>query len=155
ALETLMGYLAGSIVRGVMVACTITFLIWLTVGLLPAHPLVVLIFVVLGSAFLGGLGIIAAIFANKFDQMAAITNFIITPLSFLSGTFYSIESLPWAVQLITRFNPVFYLIDGARYGFIGSSDASPVFGIFLCFVVTSAVLAVCWSWLRTGYRMKP
>ena len=85
-----------------------------------AHPLVALVFVLLGSAFLGGLGIVAAIFANKFDQMAAITNFVITPLAFLSGTFYSIERLPGLMQALTHVNPVFYLIDGVRYGVIGT-----------------------------------
>ncbi len=155
ALETLLGYLAGSIVRGILVALSIGFLIWATIGLLPQHPVWVLVFVIIGGAFLGGLGIVAAIFAQKFDQMAAITNFLITPLSFLSGTFYSIENLPVAVQIITRFNPVFYLIDGVRYGFIGNSDAPPVFGLFLCLIVTAAVLFLCWSWLRSGYRLKP
>ncbi|MCT8161764.1 ABC transporter permease [Pseudoruegeria sp. SHC-113] len=152
--ELLVGYLAGSIGRGVLVAVAIGVLMWLVLGVVPQHPLWALIFVVIGSAFLGALGIVAAIYASKFDQMAAITNFIITPLSFLSGTFYSIESLPGPVALLTRFNPVFYLIDGARYGFIGASDANPFFGLLVCLVATGAVLLLCWQWLRSGFRMK-
>ncbi|SLN50248.1 Inner membrane transport permease YadH [Pseudoruegeria aquimaris] len=152
--EMLVGYLAGAVGRGVLVAFAISALMWLVLGVVPAHPVWALVFVVLGSAFLGGLGIIAAIYASKFDQMAAITNFIITPLSFLSGTFYSIESLPPVIATLTRFNPVFYLIDGARFGFIGASDAAPAFGLVVCLVATAAVLALCWQWLRSGYRMK-
>jgi ABC-type polysaccharide/polyol phosphate export permease len=87
---------------------------------------------------------VAAIFANKFDQMAAITNFVVTPLSFLSGTFYSIETLPPLMQRITHWNPVFYLIDGMRYGVIGASDSSPWTGLAVCTGVTAAVLWLCW-----------
>jgi ABC-2 type transport system permease protein len=114
----------------------------------------VLTYVVMGSALLGGLGIVAAIFANKFDQMAAITNFIITPLSFLSGTFYSIETLPPAMYWLTHLNPVFYLIDGVRFGVIGRSDSSPWLGLLVCVVATALVLVLCWHWFRRGYRLK-
>jgi ABC-2 type transport system permease protein len=97
----------------------------------------------------------AAIFANKFDQMAAITNFIITPLAFLSGTFYSISALPPVMESISRWNPVFYLIDGMRFGMIGQSDASPALGALVVLLATVAVTALCWNWFRTGYRLKP
>ncbi|MBD3786518.1 MAG: ABC transporter permease, partial [Sphingomonadales bacterium] len=120
-----------------------------------AHPLWALVWVVLGAALLGGLGVLAAIWANKFDQMAAITNFIVTPLSFLSGTFYSVETLPPAFRAITHANPVFYLIDGARYGVLGVSDASPWQGLAVVGAALVVVLGLGWAWLRSGYRMKP
>lgn len=154
AAELVAGYLAGAIARGVFVAFAIVLVMALILGHGVAHPLWVLTFVILGSAFLGGLGIVAAIFANKFDQMAAITNFIVTPLSFLSGTFYSIETLPPLMQTITHWNPVFYLIDGARYGFIGTSDSSPWVGLTVCSGATALVLGLCWLWFKRGYRMK-
>jgi ABC-2 type transport system permease protein len=103
---------------------------------------------------LSAIGIVAAIYADKFDQMAAITNFIVTPLAFLSGTFYSIEALPPVMDTIIHLNPVFYLIDGLRFGTIGASDSSPWLGLLVCTVTTAAILALCWHWFRIGYRMK-
>ena len=102
----------------------------------------------------GAVGIVAGLFANKFDQMAAITNFIVTPLAFLSGTFYSVSALPPVLQEITRFNPIFYLIDGARYGLIGVSDGSPVLGVAVVSSVTLGMVVLAWAMLKTGYRLK-
>ncbi|NNF71335.1 MAG: ABC transporter permease [Rhodobacteraceae bacterium] len=154
-LELVLGFVAGGVARGVFVAVAILVMMVIFLGMGIAHPLWALVFAVLGSAFLGGLGIVAAIFANKFDQMAAITNFIVTPLAFLSGTFYSIERLPPAMQTITHLNPVFYLIDGMRYGVIGRSDSSPWLGLAVCTLSTAVVLTLCWYWFRKGYRLKP
>jgi ABC-2 type transport system permease protein len=155
AAELIAGYIAGGIARGLVVAVVIFAAMLAVLGMQIAHPLVALGFVVLGSAFLGGLGIAAAIFANKFDQMAAITNFVITPLAFLSGTFYSIERLPGWMQALSHANPVFYLIDGVRYGVIGRSDSSPLLGFAVCLAATAGVLVLCWWWFRQGYRLKP
>ncbi|MBV0912653.1 ABC transporter permease [Rhodobacteraceae bacterium ASV31] len=152
--ELLVGYLTGAVARGLFVAAAILVFMVLTVGAGLANPAWVLVFSFLGAAFLGALGIVAAIFATKFDQMAAITNFIITPLSFLSGTFYSIETLPAPMQVITHLNPVFYLIDGVRYGMLGVSDSSPWLGLFIVSVCTGLVCTLCWWWFRSGYRMK-
>jgi len=152
--ELLVGYTAGGVVRGLLVALAVGLLMLVVLGMGVAHPVWALIFVLLGSAFLSGLGIVAAIFAQKFDQMAAITNFIVTPLSFLSGTFYSIERMPMAMKVLTHVNPVFYLIDGVRYGIIGQSDSSPWLGLFVCSLATGAVMYLCWRWFRAGYRMK-
>lgn len=152
--ELVAGYLAGAVGRGLFVAVAILIVAGIFLGQSVAHPLWVLVYVVLGSALMGGLGIIAAILANKFDQMAAITNFIITPLSFLSGTFYSVEGLPGTMQVLTHINPIFYLIDGVRYGVIGTSDSSPWIGLPICLLVTAAVLSVCLRWFRTGFRLK-
>lgn len=153
-LELLLGYLAGGVTRGIVVALTIALGLGLTLGIWPTYPLVALVFVVLGAAFLGGLGIIAGIYANKFDQMAAITNFIVTPLAFLSGTFYSVAALPPLLKTLTHLNPVFYLIDGVRFGMIGTSDSSPVLGLAVCGCATGVVLLVGWAMLRSGYRLK-
>lgn len=153
--EILAGYLIGALARSVIVALVIWAGLFVALGQGVAHPLWALVWVVMGAALLGGLGVLAAIWANKFDQMAAITNFIVTPLSFLSGTFYSVETLPPAFRAITHANPVFYLIDGARYGVLGVSDASPWQGLAVVGVALVVVLGLAWVWLRSGYRMKP
>lgn len=155
AAELVCGYIMGGLVRGVIVALAITLALWLTLGIVPAHPFVALLFVVLGAALLSALGIIAAIFADKFDQMAAVTNFIIVPLSFLSGTFYSVQGLPGPMQTITHMNPIFYLIDGVRFGFIGTSDSSPFIGVFVVLAAIAAVVALAWYWFKIGFRLKP
>lgn len=153
-LELVLGYLAGGIARGMVVALTIGLGLLLVLGIVPQHPLVALAFVVLGAALLGALGIVAGIYAEKFDQMAAFTNFVVTPLAFLSGTFYSVQSMPPVLQKITHLNPFFYLIDGVRFGVIGVSDASPVTGLAVCGVTTVAVSMLAWWMLKTGYRLK-
>ncbi len=153
-LEILLGYLAGGIARGVLIACVVAAALALVLGIVPQHPLVALIFVIMGGAFMGALGLLAGIFANKFDQMAAITNFIVTPLAFLSGTFYSVEALPPLLNRISHVNPVFYLIDGLRYGMIGVSDSAPVLGFAVCGLATLIVCCATWQMLRTGYRLK-
>ena len=96
----------------------------------------------------------AGIFANKFDQMAAITNFVVTPLAFLSGTFYSVEALPPTLFAISHVNPVFYLIDGVRYGMIGVSDSAPLLGLGVAGAVTLAVCVIAWVMLARGTRLK-
>jgi ABC-2 type transport system permease protein len=155
ASELVLGYLAGGVARGLLVGGVVLLAIWLFLGQTVAHPVWLLVFLTLGAAFLGVIGIAAGIISNKFDQIAAITNFVVVPLSFLSGTFYSIASLPPALELASRFNPVFYLIDGARYGVIGASDAPPALGLAVVAGATTAVAALCWRWFRTGYRLKP
>ena len=155
AWEILAGYLIGSLVRALMVAVVISAGLWITVGQGVAHPIWALVWVSLGAILMGGLGVLAAIWANKFDQMAAITNFVVTPLSFLSGTFYSVEALPAGFRSAAHWNPVFYLIDGARFGFLGVSDASPWQGLAVVGLALAGVLGLAWSWLHSGYRMKP
>ncbi|MBE1293755.1 MAG: ABC transporter permease [Shimia sp.] len=153
-MELVLGYLAGSVARGLCVAVAITIALALVLGQGVAHPLWALTFVLLGGAMMGAVGIVAGIFANKFDQMAAITNFIVTPLAFLSGTFYSVEALPESLQSFTRVNPIFYLIDGTRYGMIGVSDGAPLLGLVVVSSVTAALIATAYVMLKTGYRLK-
>ncbi|WP_422063950.1 ABC transporter permease [Shimia sp.] len=153
-LELVLGYLAGAVARGLCVAVAISLALWIVLGQGVAHPIWALTFVLLGGAMMGAVGIVAGIFANKFDQMAAITNFIVTPLAFLSGTFYSVSALPEVLQTFTRVNPIFYLIDGARYGMIGVSDGSPILGLAVVTGVTLALCGLAWQMLKTGYRLK-
>src|SRR6056297_1160421 len=152
--ELVLGYLAGGVGRGVFVALAISAGLFAVLGIVPAHPLWALSFVLLGATFMSGVGIVAGIFANKFDQMAAITNFVVTPLAFLSGTFYSVEALPAGLYSITHFNPVFYLIDGVRFGVIGVSDSAPMLGLAVGAGSTLAITLLAWWMLARGYRLK-
>lgn len=153
--ELVLGYMAGGVVRGLMVGAVILAAEALVLGQGIAHPLWLLVFVTLGAALLSAIGIAAGILSNKFDQIAAITNFIVVPLSFLSGTFYSISALPPVMATLSQANPVFYLIDGARYGMIGQSDASPWLGLAVVLAAVLGTMALCWQWFRKGYRLKP
>ena len=155
-LELFAAYVLGAMVRGVVVglgvfAVTIPFAPEL---LRLPHPLWALAFVVLGSAILGILGLIAGIWADKFDQLAAFQNFIIMPLTFLSGVFYSIHSLPPFWQVVSHFNPFFYMIDGFRHGFFGLSDVSPL--VCLAVVASCAALlaAVAIALLAQGWKLR-
>ncbi len=152
--ELLVGYLAGGIGRGVLVAAALALGFWLVLGMVPAHPLWLMMFVVLGATLLSAVGLVAGIYADKFDQMAAITNFIVTPLAFLSGTFYSVEALPPGLYAITHVNPVFYLIDGVRFGMIGVSDSAPLPGLIVAGATTLAVSLIAWAMLARGWRLK-
>ncbi len=152
--ELVVGYLVGGIGRGLVVAVAISLGLAIFLGIVPQHPLMLLGYVILGSGFMGAVGIVAGIFANKFDQMAAITNFIVTPLAFLSGTFYSVEALPPVLRAITYFNPIFYLIDGLRYSMLGVSDSSPALGAAVAFASTLAVAAIALAMFTRGYRLK-
>jgi ABC-2 type transport system permease protein len=117
-------------------------------------PLWILVFAILGAALLGALGLIAGLWAEKFDQMAAFQNFIIMPMTFLSGVFYSIHSLPAFWQKVSHLNPFFYMIDGFRYGFFGRSDVSPWLSLLLVGGALAAVSALALHLLKTGYKVR-
>ncbi|SEN50040.1 ABC-2 type transport system permease protein [Paracoccus alcaliphilus] len=152
--ELLAGYLIGAVARAGLVALVIGLGVVLVTGRGIAHPLWALTFVLLAALLLGGLGILAGILAQKFDQMAAINNFVITPLSFLSGTFYSVQNLPAPFDTLSHWNPIFYLIDGARFGVTGVSDAPALRGLAICGLCVLGVLMLAWRWLKSGYRLK-
>ena len=154
AFELVVGYMAGAVARGVCIAVLLWLGLQLTIGIGLAHPVLALIYAILGAALLGGLGIVAGVYANKFDQMAAITNFIVTPLAFLSGSFYSITALPKVLHDITLFNPIFYLIDGLRYSVIGISDQPVSLSLAVSFGSVVAVACLAWGLFKTGYRLK-
>ncbi len=153
-LEMVIGYVLGGVARGFAVAATIMAVTFPVLGVGIAHPLWALIFVFLGSAMLSLIGLLAGVISDRFDQMNAITNFIVTPLSFLSGTFYSIDILPAPLQAITHYNPIFYLIDGMRYGVIGVSDRSALYGALYCAALVLVLLLWAWRWFATGYKLK-
>ena len=118
------------------------------------EPLVDLAFAIMGAAMMGALGVIAGLWAEKFDQMAAFQNFIIMPMTFLSGVFYSIHSLPSFWQHLSHLNPFFYMIDGFRYGFFGQSDVSPWISLSVVGVALTLVSALTLYLLRTGYKIR-
>jgi ABC-2 type transport system permease protein len=117
-------------------------------------PLWIVAFAIMGAAMLGALGVIAGLWADKFDQMAAFQNFIIMPMTFLSGVFYSIHSLPPFWQEVSHLNPFFYMIDGFRYGFFGVSDVSPWLSLGIVAAALLAVSAVAVHLLRIGYKIR-
>lgn len=149
-----LAYMLAAVVRGLIVA-TGVFLITVWFAQPSYHsPLWILFFAFLGSAILGAMGIIAGIWADKYDQLASFQNFLIMPATFLSGVFYSIHSLPVFWQHISEFNPFFYLVDGFRYGFFGHSDINPwtSFTIVSIFFIFLAILTV--HLLRKGYKLR-
>jgi len=119
-----------------------------------SHPLWAIGFALLGSAILGTLGLIAGIAADKFDQLAAFQNFIIVPLTFLSGVFYSIHTLPPFWQTLSHFNPFFYMIDGFRYGFFGLSDVSPIVSVAIVAASAAALAAIALALLARGWKLR-
>ena len=153
-LELVVGYTVGGMLRGYAVALAVMLVTFPFLGVGIAHPLWAFLFVSLGAALLSLVGLLAGIVSDRFDQMNAITNFIVTPLSFLSGTFYSIEILPPMLQTITHYNPIFYLIDGMRFGVVGVSDRSPVVAAVYCGGLCLVLAFWGWRWFTTGYRLK-
>ena len=153
--ELLIGLAAGGMTRGVVVGLVSAIvLVGLGGGHLPTYPLVGLAFLTLGSLAMAFGGILAGIWSNKFDEMAAITNFVIQPLAFLSGTFYSINRLPAPFDTIAAFNPVFYAIDGFRYGMIGVSDRPILTGLIGLLLLNGMLGVLCYRALSTGYKLK-
>ena len=152
--ELVTGYIGGAVVRGALVASVIGVGLAVLLGIGVQSLVWVIVFVLLGSILMGGLGMIAGIYANKFDQLSAISNFLVTPLAFLSGTFYSIEALPPAMQMLSHANPFFYIIDGVRFGMIGVSDSSPWIGLLVVGSACIVVVSICLRWMHTGYRLK-
>ena len=153
--ELLVGLAAGGMTRGIAVGLVAAVVLGVFGGLsMPAAPLSALAFLILGSLALSFAGILAGVWANKFDEMAAITNFLIQPLAFLSGTFYSVERLPSPFDTIATLNPFFYAIDGFRYGLLGIADRPVVTGM-ICLVLLNGVLGwLCYRVLKSGYRLK-
>ena len=152
--EFFAAYMLASVVRGVMVGFGVFAITALFVPVPVQNPLWVAAFALLGSALLGTLGIIAGIWAEKFDQLAAFQNFIIVPLTFLSGVFYSIHSLPPFWQEVSHFNPFFYMIDGFRYGFFGVSDVSPRLSFLIVGGCLLALSFATLSLLKRGYKLR-
>ncbi|MBS0497545.1 MAG: ABC transporter permease [Gammaproteobacteria bacterium] len=147
-------YIIASIVRGLLVGLGV-YLVTLVFFDIPLMlPVWSILFVVLGSAILGALGLIAGIWADKFDQLAAFQNFIILPLTFLSGVFYTIHSLPVGWQFFSHLNPFFYMIDGFRYGFFGVSDISPYLSLSIVAICLVVISMLTIRMLKNGYKLR-
>ncbi|MGF1595199.1 MAG: ABC transporter permease [Kiloniellaceae bacterium] len=153
--ELTLGFAAGGVTRGLMVGLAVGLGMWLFVPVTIHDPLFILFHGVMAALMLSLLGMIGGIWSEKFDHIAAVTNFVITPFSFLSGTFYSIERLPEAWQVVAHFNPFFYMIDGFRYGFIGHADGSLALGLAVMAGFNLFLWAVTYRMFATGYRLKP
>ena len=153
-LDIFIAYVLGAMVRGIVVGAGVLVVTLWFGPLQMTHPVWALIFALLGSAILGILGLVAGICADKFDQLAAFQNFLIMPLTFLSGVFYSIHSLPPFWQALSHFNPFFYMIDGFRYGFFGLSDVAPVESFAIVANSCLALTALTLWLLKKGYKLR-
>ena len=152
--ELAMGYIFGSVARGVICGLT-TFIGMLIFIPLSIHSFVTLIFYTfMGCLMMGCLGVIVGIWADKWDQQQGITNFIVLPLTFLSGTFYSISRLPEFWQQFALYNPFFYNIDGFRYAFTGQSDGNLFFGGFILILLNLCLFILCYLMFKKGYKLK-
>ncbi|MGX4640821.1 ABC transporter permease [Massilia sp. SYSU DXS3249] len=152
--EILLAYVSASVVRGLVVGAGVFAITAWFAHLSFAAPLWIVVFAVLGAAILGTLGVIAGIWADKFDQLAAFQNFLIMPATFLAGVFYSIHSLPAFWQAVSHFNPFFYMIDGFRHGFFGQSDISPWTSLAIVSAFFAVLAAVAINLLRGGYKLR-
>ncbi|MYN46141.1 ABC transporter permease [Pseudoduganella sp. FT93W] len=152
--EIFSAYVIAAMVRGIVVGAGVFIVTAWFAHLSFTAPLWIIVFALLGAAILGTMGLIAGIWAEKFDQLAAFQNFLIMPLTFLSGVFYSIHSLPPFWLTVSHLNPFFYMIDGFRYGFFGQSDVNPLISVSIvaAFLVALALLAI--RLLQSGYRLR-
>ena len=154
--ELIAGLVGAAVTRAFLVG----FAVWLAMMLWPGvsvsiqHPLWALWFGLMGALMLSFMGLITSLWADKFDHAAAVTNFLVTPLSLLSGTFYSVEQLAPAFQAVSHANPFFYVISGFRYGFLGVTDSPIVVGAIGLLVLNIALWALCYSLLKRGWKIK-
>ena len=154
ATEVTISIALAAVTRSVMIAIVSIIAFKLIVDIEITNYLLLVVFTLLSSFILGNIGIIAGLWAEKFDHMATVTNFVIVPLSFLSGTFYSIERLPEFLQMISKANPFFYMIDGFRYSFIGKADGSIFIGLIYLSVLSFVSWFVTYLLYKKGYKIK-
>jgi len=153
-LEFFLAYLGAAVLRGLIVGLGVWMVtLWFAPWQMP-QPGWLLAYAVLACAIMGAVGIVAGIWAEKYDQLAAFQNFLILPLTFLSGVFYSIHSLPPFWQAVSHANPVFYLIDGFRYAFVGQSDTDPWLGLLVAGACFVAISAITLALLKRGYKLR-
>ena len=154
ATEVTLSVALAAVTRSVVIATVSIIVFKLIIDIEITNYLLLIIFTLLSSFILGNIGIIAGLWAEKFDHMATVTNFVIIPLSFLSGTFYSIDRLPEILQMISKANPFFYMIDGFRYSFIGKADGSIFIGLIYLLVLSFVSWFVTYLLYKKGYKIK-
>jgi ABC-2 type transport system permease protein len=154
--ELIAGLVGAAVTRAFLVGAAV----WLIMALWPgvhvgiSHPLPIFWFGLMGALMLAFLGLMTSIWADKFDHAAAVTNFVVAPLSLLSGTFYSVEQLSPAFRAISHANPFFYVISGFRYGFLGEADSPIYVGGIALLLLNIALFAVCYALLKSGWKIK-
>jgi ABC-2 type transport system permease protein len=149
-----VAYVGAAVIRGLVVGLGVFAVSSLFTSVSFVAPLWVVVFAIMGAALMGTLGLIAGLWAEKFDQLAAFQNFVVMPMTFLSGVFYSIHSLPPFWQGVSHVNPFFYMIDGFRFGFFGVSDVSPWLSLSVVGTALAVVSAIALYLLRTGYKIR-
>ena len=154
AAEVTVSISLAAVTRSVMIAAVSIIVFKLIIKIEITNYLLLVIFTLLSSFILGNIGIIAGLWAEKFDHMATVTNFVIVPLSFLSGTFYSIDRLPEFLQIVSKANPFFYMIDGFRYSFIGQADGSITFGLVYLTILSVVSWFITYLLYKNGYKIK-
>jgi ABC-2 type transport system permease protein len=152
--ELTAGFIAGATTRGLLVALAMAAAVTVFANVIPVHPGWALYFGLTGSIMFSAFGVLGGIWADKFDNLAFITSFFITPLTFLSGTFYSIKVLPEPFHTLSMWNPVFHLIDGFRYGFTGRADSDVLISAASTGLISLVLVFTCWRVFKTGWRMK-
>jgi ABC-2 type transport system permease protein len=152
--EIVFAITLASTARGLLIASVSTLIFILFIDLSIQNLFLWFIYLFLGGLIMGSLGIIVGLYADKFDQMSTVTNFIIVPLSFLSGTFYSIDKLPNFLQIVSNYNPFFHMIDGFRYSFIGQLDGSIIFGVSILTILSLIITFFAYILVNKGYKIK-
>jgi ABC-2 type transport system permease protein len=154
SLELTLGYVCGSVARGLLCGLITSIGIYIFIPFSLHSIWALLFYSLMGSIMMGTLGTMVGIWADKWDQQQGITNFIVLPMTFLSGTFYSISRLPDYWQYFAKFNPFFYNIDGFRYAFLGKSDYSLLIGSILLISINIILLVICYLMFKIGYKLK-
>ncbi|MES3090415.1 ABC transporter permease [Sphingomonas aerolata] len=154
--ELLAALVGGAVTRAVLVGCVVwaAMALYPGVHVTPHAPLAILWFSLLGATFLALLGVLTSIWADKFDHAAAVTNFVVAPLSLLSGTFYSVDTLAPAFRAFSHVNPFFYIISGFRYGFLGVADSPVLVGGLVILAIDVALATLCYMLLKSGWKLK-
>lgn len=154
AIELTVAWIMGGATRGIIVGIACVAVMGFFADIHVHNIWLILFHGIAGSLFMSAAGVIGAIWAEKFDHMAAVTNFVVTPLTFLSGTFYTIDRLPEWAQLVAHFNPFFYNIDGFRHGFLGQEPSQPVLGVVVLTALNIVLFVVTYVMIRRGYKLK-
>jgi ABC-2 type transport system permease protein len=152
--QVLAGFVSAAVVRGLLVGGVMWLVAGAFTGFALAHPLFALTMLLLAAVAFAALGVMTAIWAASFEQVNFFPTFVITPLTFLGGVFYSAQMLPSPLRALTLANPVFYMVDGLRWGFLGISDASPLAGLGILVALAAAALGGGYAMLATGYKLR-